>query len=322
MEQILIIQTAYIGDAILATALVESIRATLKDAEIDFVVRKGNEGLLTNHPEIRKVFVWDKKNGKYKNLNKLIREIRQTEYDALFNLQRYASSGYISWRAKARFKAGYAQNPLSFCYSTKVQHEMQSGRHEVERNLEVLNSWSKADFDLKKPKLYPSKEDYQHVSVYQEEEYYVMAPSSVWFTKQLPKHKWIELIQKKYSDKKIYLIGGGGDQEKLEEIRLESESNKVINLAGQLNLLQSTALIDGAQRTFVNDSAPLHLASACNAPVTAFFCSTIPQFGFGPLSDDNQIKEATVQVHCRPCGLHGQKSCPKGHFRCANEIDL
>lgn len=72
---------------------------------------------------------------------------------------------------------------------------------------------------------------------------------------------------------------------------------------------------------YVNDSAPLHIASAMNAPITAVFCSTVPAFGFGPLSDHSKIIETKLMLDCRPCGLHGFKSCPKGHFKCALSIE-
>ncbi|NBR16196.1 MAG: glycosyltransferase family 9 protein, partial [Crocinitomicaceae bacterium] len=72
---------------------------------------------------------------------------------------------------------------------------------------------------------------------------------------------------------------------------------------------------------YVNDSGPLHFASAMNAPVSAFFCSTSPTFGFGPLSDDSEIIEVQ-NLDCKPCGLHGHSACPKGNFRCGNELDL
>jgi heptosyltransferase-2 len=62
----------------------------------------------------------------------------------------------------------------------------------------------------------------------------------------------------------------------------------------------------------------MHLASAMNAPVTAFYCSTLPSFGFGPVSDDSKIAEIDFQLNCRPCGLHGHKACPQGHFKCGN----
>ncbi len=95
----------------------------------------------------------------------------------------------------------------------------------------------------------------------------------------------------------------------------------VINVAGELSFLESAALIKNAVMNFVNDSAPMHLASAMNAPVTAIFCSTVPSFGFGPLSDRSVIVETKEKLDCRPCGLHGFKACPKGHFKCAYSIE-
>jgi heptosyltransferase-2 len=59
-----------------------------------------------------------------------------------------------------------------------------------------------------------------------------------------------------------------------------------------------------------------------NAPVTAFFCSTVPEFGFGPLSDDAKIIQIQEKLECRPCGLHGHAACPKGHFKCGSEISV
>jgi ADP-heptose:LPS heptosyltransferase len=79
-------------------------------------------------------------------------------------------------------------------------------------------------------------------------------------------------------------------------------------------------LMKKAKMNYVNDSAPLHLASALDAPVTAVFCSTIPAFGFGPLSFNSHVIETKENLDCRPCGLHGYRECPESHFMCA-EID-
>ena len=91
-----------------------------------------------------------------------------------------------------------------------------------------------------------------------------MAPSSVWFTKQWPVEKWIELAQKLSKNYTIYLLGAPSDTDKCELI-VNSNPN-IINLAGKLTFLESTALISNAKMNFVNDSAPLHMASATNAP--------------------------------------------------------
>jgi ADP-heptose:LPS heptosyltransferase len=73
---------------------------------------------------------------------------------------------------------------------------------------------------------------------------------------------------------------------------------------------------------YVNDSAPMHLCSATNAPVTAVYCSTVPAFGFGPLSNQNKIAQINELLPCRPCGLHGYNKCPEKHFNCANNIHV
>jgi heptosyltransferase-2 len=95
-----------------------------------------------------------------------------------------------------------------------------------------------------------------------------------------------------------------------------------MDLAGNLSFLESASLMKDAQMNFTNDSAPMHLASAINAPVTVIYCSTIPRFGFGPLSDDSKIVEISGELYCRPCGIHGYRSCPEKHFRCATQIDV
>jgi len=65
----------------------------------------------------------------------------------------------------------------------------------------------------------------------------------------------------------------------------------------------------------------MHLGSSVNAAITVVYCSTVPSFGFGPLSDNAMIVETKEDLDCRPCGLHGLQKCPKTHFKCASTID-
>ncbi|MEO1655044.1 MAG: glycosyltransferase family 9 protein, partial [Bacteroidota bacterium] len=118
----------------------------------------------------------------------------------------------------------------------------------------------------------------------------------------------------------VYLLGAPGDQAACDYIAHSSKFPRVRNLAGQLSLLQSAALMEKAQMNYVNDSAPMHLASSRNAPTTVVYCSTVPAFGFGPLSDIAHIIQIEEGLDCRPCGIHGHAACPKGHFRCARDI--
>ena len=64
----LIIQTAFTGDVVLATSLIENLHAAFPEARIDFMVRKGNEALLEGHPYISSLLVWNKKEKKTSNL--------------------------------------------------------------------------------------------------------------------------------------------------------------------------------------------------------------------------------------------------------------
>ncbi|HEY2726591.1 MAG TPA: glycosyltransferase family 9 protein, partial [Parafilimonas sp.] len=81
MQKFLIIQTAFIGDVVLATVLIEKLHTHLPDVQIDFLLRKGNESLLENHPYLNEVLIWNKKKNKTKNLFKLINIIRRKKYD-------------------------------------------------------------------------------------------------------------------------------------------------------------------------------------------------------------------------------------------------
>lgn len=316
---ILVIQTAFIGDAILASSVIEKLHVFFPNAAISLLVRKGNEGLYHNHPFLKEVLVWNKQEGKYASLFKLRKQIKLNNYDAVINLHRYASSGFLTAFSGAAFKAGFDKNPFSFLFTKKVKHVIGDGRHETERYNELIVDFT--DAKVIRPKLYPSPKDLAKVDEYKNGKYVCMSPSSVWFTKQLPESKWVELINQVSKGVAVYLLGGKADAEMCARIKSKAEHKNIIVLAGELNLLQSAALMKDAEMNYVNDSAPLHLCSAMNAPVTAFFCSTVPAFGFTPLSDTSKIVEVK-NLDCRPCGLHGFKTCPLGHFKCGLTIDV
>ncbi len=322
MKKILIIQTAFIGDVILATALVEKLHEYYKDAQIDFLVRKGNESLLLNNPKLNTVLIWDKKQNKIQNLFKIINQVRKQHYDVIINPHRFFSSGLIVALSGATSKIGFTKNPLSIFYNKKFKHQISNGKHEVERNQLLIAAFT--DAKAARPKLYPSLEDSNAVAELQSAGNYIcIAPASVWFTKQLPVSKWLELIAAyANSEKHIYLIGAASDKSICDTLVAESKYPFIKNLAGQLSFLQSAVLMEHAQMNYVNDSAPLHICSAMNAKTTAVFCSTVPSFGFGPLSEGAIILETTENLSCRPCGLHGFKACPLGHFKCAYTIKM
>lgn len=321
MQKILVIQTAFIGDVVLVTALLEDLHIQYPDASIDILVRKGNEGLFVSHPFLNEVLVWQKKEDKYFNLFKVIQQIRNNTYDQVINVQRYAATGFITLLSGAKETIGFDKNPFSVFFTKRIKHIFSKGNislHEVERNFQLIENGNNTK--ASKPKLYPSQINKAAIAVYTNEPFICIAPASVWFTKQFPINKWIELVRALPSKYKLYLLGAPSDNALCKAILEAVPTANITILAGKLNFLESAALMERATMNYVNDSAPMHFASAVNAPVTAIYCSTIPAFGYGPLSSQSYIVEIQEALKCRPCGIHGHKVCPETHFNCALNI--
>lgn len=329
MQKILIIQTAYIGDVILATSLIQKIKALDTTIQIDFLLRKGNESVLENDKEIKNIFIWDKKK-KYRSMFQIIKQLRQENYDAVLNIQRFLNSGIFTICSKAKVKIGFDKNPLSILFHHKIKHMIPYPHkkfrylHEVQRNsllIQPLFENYKLEAAHSLPlKLSISENDKKKVQTVTRNRgnYIVIAPASVWFTKQYSREQWVEFINLVPKEIHIFFIGAPSDKNFIDEVI--SDKKQMINLAGELTLIQSARLMQKALRVFVNDSAPLHLASAVNAKITALFCSTVPRFGYSPLADDAVVLQERQNLACRPCGLHGKKECPLEHFNCSKLI--
>lgn len=320
LRKFLVIQTASIGDVILATAVIEKLHQFYPEARIDILVKKGNQDLFNNHPFINEVITWNKTTQKIINFLWILHDIRKNRYDVVINIQRFLSTGILTAFSGAGIRTGFSKNPLSRLFTTRIPHEIRDGVHEVDRNLRLIEKLT--DDGRAGPRLYPSREDFSKVSSYKSQVYYTISPGSLWFTKKFPVRKWIELVSTIPGDASVLFLGSKTDHETCDKIIMNSGHRNSINLSGHLTLLESAALMQDAKMNFTNDSAPMHFASAVNAPVTVIFCSTVPSFGFGPLSDRSFIVEIRERLSCRPCGLHGLRSCPKGHFKCAYDIDV
>ena len=321
MKKFLVIQTASIGDVILATAVVEKLHAYYPESQIDMMIKKGYESLFDNHPYINKLYLWNKKQHKYNSLIGIWKQVRHQRYDLIVNIQRYAATGLITAFGKAKETVGFDKNPFSRFFTHKIKHEIGvKGIHEIDRNQKLIEHIT--DNKAVRPALYPSEAVFEKVKHYKTDKYICVAPCSLWFTKQFPEERWVQFLRLVPDDLKVYLLGGKDDMVVCDRIITNVPNKQIESLAGQLNLLESAALMKDAKMNYVNDSSPMHLASSQNAPTTAIFCSTVADFGFGPLSDDSMVVEENRNLACRPCGLHGYKQCPKEHFRCAYFIEI
>ena len=205
--KILVIQTAFIGDVILATGILEKLHQHFPQSQLDFMIRKGNESLFEGHSFINNLLIWDKENHKYAALWQLLKKIRSIKYDLVINLQRFASMGFLTAFSGAKQTIGFDKNPFSFLFSKKIKHIIGEQTpllfkeglgvvniHEITRNHALIAEIT--DNVAHKPRLYPQEKDYLFVKPYQTTTYVCFAPTSVWFTKQFPLERWAEVAQK------------------------------------------------------------------------------------------------------------------------------
>jgi heptosyltransferase-2 len=330
MQKILIVQTAFIGDAILATAILEKMRAFYPQAQIDIMLRAGSEGLLESHPFVGNIIIWDKKQ-KWRSWWHCLQTIRAARYDVLINLQRYGSTALLAAWSKAREIRGFDSSFISRFFSHRFPHLLDaSGKtrspHETARNQSLIADLT--DNIAAAPRLYPTEQHRAQAAeilatisnnnITIDSQFVSFSPASVWATKQLPVSKWLELAQKLPPEVAIILLGSKSDAPLCQDIISQSQRDNIYNAAGKFGFLHTAAMMQRARMNYVNDSAPLHIASAVDAPTTAFFCSTVPNFGFTPLATQSHILQVAAPLACRPCGIHGHKKCPEGHFSCGN----
>lgn len=320
MKKILVIQSASIGDVILATPVVEKLHSHYPEAELDILVKKGNEALFTGHPFLHEILIWDKSSRSLLNFDKLMHRVWYKRYNLIVNIQRFFLTGLMTAFSRAGMKIGFNKNPLSFLFTIRIPHIINESVHEIQRNLSLITQLTGPD--LTRPKLYPTPKDFDRIEQYATGMFYTISPASLWFTKQYPPELWVEFIRKLPPGRIVYLLGSKSDHPLCEDIRIKSGMASCVNLAGAFTYLESAALMSKAKMNFTNDSAPMHMASAINAPVTAIFCSTVPEFGFGPLSDDSAVLQTDEKLSCKPCGLHGLDQCPEKHFRCALSLSV
>jgi len=320
-SKILIIQTAFIGDVILTTSLVEKLKDKFPEVNIDFLVRKGSETLLKNNPKLNKIWVLNKRQ-KYREAFRLIGFFRKEKYDLLINAQRHFTTGLITALSGAKYKIGFSSNPLSGFFDKKIPFHIEKDidTHEIDRLHGLISEIT--DNISGVPRLYPGVEAEESINNLIGKDFITIHPGSVWQTKQLPESKWIELVGKISKEYVVYLLGGPGERDLCERIKESIKGTNVINKAGEVNLIETAALMKHAFLNYVNDSAPLHICTAMDAPCLAVFCSTIPEFGFYPKTSRSKIVQINENLYCRPCGVHGKKKCPEGHFKCGNEISV
>jgi len=325
-EKILIIQTAFLGDVILALPMVQTLRNHLPGAVIDFLCIPSTENVLMNHPAINKVIPYDKKGGdKLDKFIEVLSEIREEEYDVVITPHRFLRSALLTYYSEAKVRIGFDKNSLSFLLTAKAKYV--KDKHEIYRNLELVKLIPGIEYSPEKisfkPELYPSQmslEKVDHLLMLKHSNLISFAPCSRWFTKQLPEEKSIEIIHKLLlQGYNVALLGGENDVTYCREVELKVNDGQLLNFCGKLTPLESYAVITKSKALITVDSAVQHLGAASGIPIVLIYGSTDRSFGFYPLTPVNKIIEIE-SLDCRPCTDHGRDKCPLDHFKCMREL--
>lgn len=324
--KILIIQTAFFGDVILALPMVQAIKNTFPDYEIDFLCIPKTSELLQNNRKIAEIIIYDKRgadNG-FSGFMKLKNKIRSKKYDVIISVQRHLRTTLLSYFGGAELTIGFDNSVFSSLYGKKVSYQ---SKHEILRNLDLLRPLGIDITEIIRPELFPGESDIKEIdkifsglNIKNDQKVICISPGSVWFTKRFPPEKYVSLFNRLDSmDYTILLIGDKNDSSICEKIQTQSTNNNIYNYAGKLSIMQSAELIKRSSILLTNDSAPMHIANAVSTDVIAFFGSTVREFGFYPYGKRDCVFEVDG-LKCRPCTDHGKDYCKIKSFDCMNNI--
>ncbi len=339
-RKVLLLHTAFIGDIILALPLVQSLRRAAPEAEITFLAVPSAAGALENHPDIARILRYDKRGADRgpAGLARVIRTVRAGRFDLALVPHRSLRSALIPFLAGIPRRIGFDASAGRWLLSDRVPYR--PGAHETERNIDLLRplglappgldpsgtQWGPGPEAPVLPRVYPNALDESVVLEWMKEaglagnvRPIAVAPGSIWNTKRWPADRYAALCRSlREKGEPVVLLGGAGDAALCASI---AGIAGCLNVAGQLSLLQSAALLRRCRLLVTNDTAPQHLAVAVGTPVVAIFGPTVTGFGFAPIGPHDAVVE-TPDLACRPCAIHGGDRCPIGTFECMKLVSV
>lgn len=325
--KILIERFSSFGDVVLTTPIIKAIKEKYPEAIIDFIVYDVfSEGIL-NHPEIRNVVIFEKKNSKNKKyIDSMVERLSQEKYNFIIDLHSKFLSIIIGkklsnkntkylrykkrkwWKTllvKAKLIPYNADCTIVESYFTALS---KMGINFVEKYIKQ-GLGDNLEFYIDK------KVEQEIVEKYnlKNRKYVVLAPGASKFTKKWPYYN--ELAQKilKNSDFDIFVVGGKEDFEKVEE----DKEKRIINLCGKISFKESGVILKFSKLSVTNDSGPFHISRAVKAKTYVFFGPTDPKlFAF---EDKTYL---FYNEKCRPYSLYGEDKFPKKYADCMTEISV
>lgn len=314
--KLLFIRFSSIGDIVLTSPLLRCAKEQLPDAEIHYVTKKKFAGVVEHNPHIDKLFVIEN------SLTEVANQLKREKYDWVIDLHHNIRSLRLK---SALRRPSRAFNKLNLQKWMLVQFKKNKlpTVHIVDRYFETITHLGIKNDNQGLDYFIPEKD---HVSIQSllppvfHGGFHSLVAGGSYFTKQIPQSKIIEII--KASDKPIVLLGGKEEKEIGNSIQA-AFSDKVFNACGLLNLNQSASVIKQSDKVISSDTGLMHIAAAFKKEIHSLWGNTVKEFGMYPYlpSEKSKIHEI-YDLACRPCSKLGYRKCPKGHFKCMNDIDV
>ncbi|MHB2150255.1 glycosyltransferase family 9 protein [Calditrichota bacterium LG25] len=321
VKRVLIIRFSSIGDILLTTPFIRQTRIAFYNAKIDFIVKKNFFELIQYNPHLNTIFTFDDQAG-LKGLLALRKRIKARNYDYILDLHNNIRSRILTFSLPAkiyRMKKNKFKRALLVYFKINLFREiipvpekyLKVGRplgiQDDSQGLELF--WKDRNVKTLRFKL---KNDFLRGKMI------AIAPGAGFKTKQWPIEYFRKLIQL-IEDEGHYKIILLGNAVEAESFRPLVTSERVLNLAGKLSLLETAYVLNRAKFVVSNDSGVMHMATAVRTPVLAIFGSTVKEFGFFPYRAKSMVVENN-NLWCRPCSHVGRKRCPLFHFKCMKSI--
>lgn len=309
-NKVLIIRLSSLGDILLTTPFVRSLKNQYPKIKIDYIVREEYSDLLKLNPHLNKIFKF--KRDEKDNLTTLA-EIKNTNYDLIIDLQNNLRSKNIISNNNPQV-VRFSKN--SWKKFLLVNFKINKLKDEPKIPVRYAQIISGFQLDDKGLDLFTDRTADDRI--FGKENLIGFCPGARHYTKRWLKEYFIELGNKlTKAGYTIVLFGGKIDKELCAEISKEIPSS--IDASNIDDILQTAADMKLCKAVVCNDSGLMHTTAAIGTKVIAIFGSTVKEFGFTPYNCNNLILENN-SLTCRPCSHIGRSSCPKNHFECMKLI--
>ncbi|MBA3664492.1 MAG: glycosyltransferase family 9 protein [Bacteroidetes bacterium] len=288
----------------------------LPGIELHFACKAAFCDTLVNNPYLSKLHIFQK------DVSEIYNDLKSEKFDLVIDLHKNLRSARLKRTLNTRSLSFSKLNIQKFLAVRLKMRKALPDKHIVDRYLDtvkplgITNDGKGLDYFLSIHDFVDVKTLYLKNAV---TNFTVLVVGGSYFTKQIPLNKLEEICSRIQTP--VILLGGSDD--KIIADQLKSKYPLLINLCGALSLNQSASVIKQSSLVITSDTGLMHMAAAFNKRIISVWGNTIPEFGMGPYlpQPENQIMQVK-DLSCRPCSKLGYDKCPRGHFKCMNDIDV